>query len=383
MRRREPWYLFAGDDAFAEQALLQELARCTEPAEQASLLHLLAQLGCFAGVDAQLATRPVLLEQADARAALMRLRQEQGHPNPWLALLPPAEQPSFLAFCRQLTHSDQPIEVRLAGGLGDQLEALALIAPLHQKGPLQNRLSLALPATSQRALAPLLAQAQAGAATPLPPHHFLNANSDTTPHEHPWLGLLPMRTLLAAEGLEQPPSVLFEHLRRSGPQQRLVVCWRSKVDPRERLWAHLRSLPFQELEALYSWLLPWAAAHGWTVIDITAYHPQEQTRLRRLPGSHRLDLAQPRLSSLADTAALVADARLVLSVDTALVHLAHAVNVPRWLLLHRHPDPRWRLRLQQDGGIDRESLRVLQQTIQGDWRTPLQQLRQSLNKMAI
>jgi hypothetical protein len=71
----------------------------------------------------------------------------------------------------------------------------------------------------------------------------------------------------------------------------------------------------------------------------------------------------------------------VITVDTALIHLAHGLEAPRWLLLHRHPDPRWRERLLQDGGSDREGLRVLQQTIQGRWAEPLQQLRAGLEQL--
>jgi len=85
--------------------------------------------------------------------------------------------------------------------------------------------------------------------------------------------------------------------------------------------------------------------------------------------------------SLADTAQLVAEAALVVSVDTALVHLAHGLDASRWLLLHRHPDARWRQRLQQDGGSDREGLRVLQQTIQGQWQGPLRQLQAHLAQL--
>ena len=376
MRRREPWYLFCGDAHFARQQLLRELTETSDHSTRASLLQLLGQLGAWDALEEQLQRQPALLLHADGRAALLRLRQHQQHPNPWLALLPESQQEPFMAFCQTLLQGDGAIEVRLSGGLGDQLEALALMSAVHGQGPLRGRLKLAIPASSQRALEPLLALAQP--ANLLPSHVFGERPADLGP---PWLGLLPMRALLAANTLERPPAVLWGHWRQPLPSRQLVVCWRSKVDPRERFWAHLRSLPWGEIQQLYRWLLPWAAERQWQVVDITQYRPEEQQALARLPKATQLTLAQPALVSLADTAQLVAEAALVVSVDTALMHLAHGLAVPRRLLLHRHPDARWRQRLQQDGCSDREGLRVLQQTIQGQWQGPLRQLQAHLAQL--
>jgi tetratricopeptide (TPR) repeat protein len=53
------------------------------------------------------------------------------------------------------------------------------------------------------------------------------------------------------------------------------------------------------------------------------------------------------LADFADTAALVAEMDLVISVDTAVAHLAGALGKPVWVLLQFHPDFRW-LRDRQD-----------------------------------
>src|SRR6185312_2038195 len=44
------------------------------------------------------------------------------------------------------------------------------------------------------------------------------------------------------------------------------------------------------------------------------------------------------LSDFADTAAVVAESDLVLSVDTSVAHLAGALNLPAWILLQHSPD---------------------------------------------
>ena len=49
------------------------------------------------------------------------------------------------------------------------------------------------------------------------------------------------------------------------------------------------------------------------------------------------------LKTYADTAALIANLDLVISVDTSVAHLAGALAKPLWLLLPFTPDWRWQL----------------------------------------
>ena len=73
----------------------------------------------------------------------------------------------------------------------------------------------------------------------------------------------------------------------------------------------------------------------------------------------------PRLADFADTAALVANLDLVVTVDTAVAHVAGALGVPCWVLLPYAPDWRW--------GVGRTdtpwyaSLRLFRQASPGDW----------------
>lgn len=76
------------------------------------------------------------------------------------------------------------------------------------------------------------------------------------------------------------------------------------------------------------------------------------------------DLA-PRLNDYGDTAAALCQLDLLISVDTAVAHLAGALGVPSWLLLPFNADWRW--------GLDRTdspwypSLRLFRQPTLGDW----------------
>ena len=62
--------------------------------------------------------------------------------------------------------------------------------------------------------------------------------------------------------------------------------------------------------------------------------------LRELSGI--LDAA-PELENFADTAALIQQLDLVISVDTSVAHLAGALGCPTWILLPWTPDYRWLL----------------------------------------
>jgi hypothetical protein len=66
-----------------------------------------------------------------------------------------------------------------------------------------------------------------------------------------------------------------------------------------------------------------------------------------------------------DTAAVLHNLDLVVTVDTALAHLAGGLGVPGWVALHYTPD--WRWLLGRDVSPWYPNLRLFRQTRQGDW----------------
>src|SRR4029077_17818929 len=82
------------------------------------------------------------------------------------------------------------------------------------------------------------------------------------------------------------------------------------------------------------------------------------------------------LTDFGETAAAVANLDLIISADTALVHLAGALNKPVWTLLPFAPD--WRWLLARGDSPWYPSMRLFRQTRHGDWDGVVAAVRQAL-----
>ena len=95
-----------------------------------------------------------------------------------------------------------------------------------------------------------------------------------------------------------------------------------------------------------------------------------------LRGNAHITHVGDELADFADTAAVISQLDLVVSVDTAVAHLAGAMARPVWLLVPFAPDFRWLL--------DREdspwypTARLFRQPGIGDWDSVLARVRQEL-----
>ena len=360
VRPRERWYLYGDDVALADQLLRRDLAQAETAAERAWLLKHWPSLGSFDAAEQWLVQRePALLEHVPGRAAMLRVMQHRGDPNPWLALMPKALKPSFLDLCQSTMREQSALELWLGGGLGDQLECLA---QLHDPilDAWRPRLHLRLPPQSRSALKPFL---EAFWPKQGPSWTFAPASADAA-DQPVWFSQMGWACFLGQAGLHPTPQLLKPAVVDDSQAPSLLCCWRSKIDPDDRHWAHLRSWPFPGIAKLYGRLVPWARRHGIRLIDITAYGVDERQTLLRYGST--LELAQPEIGSLSDTAALLRRSRGVITVDTALVHLAAWFGWPTLLLLNQYPDARWSHR---PLGLDQtHPIQVLQQTRYNCWR---------------
>jgi ADP-heptose:LPS heptosyltransferase len=86
-----------------------------------------------------------------------------------------------------------------------------------------------------------------------------------------------------------------------------------------------------------------------------------------------------RLAIFADTAGLISDLDLVISVDTSIAHLAAALGTPAWILLSYIPD--WRWLLDRETGPWYPSARLFQQDETRTWAPVIVRIRAATAKV--
>jgi tetratricopeptide (TPR) repeat protein len=85
------------------------------------------------------------------------------------------------------------------------------------------------------------------------------------------------------------------------------------------------------------------------------------------------------LGDFADTAAVIAQLDLVVSVDTSLVHLAGALGKPVWVMLPFSPDFRWLLEREDSPWYP--TARLFRQPRRGDWQSVIVRVRDELTNL--
>jgi tetratricopeptide (TPR) repeat protein len=153
-----------------------------------------------------------------------------------------------------------------------------------------------------------------------------------------------------------------------GAEKRLKVglVWNGRPRPEPR-----RSVPFAELA-------PLAGVPG--VKFVSLQFGEAAAQAKNAPAGMDISDWNEEITDFADTAALMANLDLIVTIDTAAAHLAGALGRPTWVLLCQRPDWRW---------LDAGSVcpwyptaRLFRQPTDGDWRTPMMQLAGELAELA-
>jgi hypothetical protein len=149
--------------------------------------------------------------------------------------------------------------------------------------------------------------------------------------------LLSVGRTVAIDGhpyLEAPPHRISETIKAL-PRPRVAVIWRCG-EGRGGAYTHamaLRSMPPRFLAP--AWQLPGVS---WISLQKEKGPSAEVSKLIKRYGV--LDLSQ-LLTDFAATAAAMRACDLVITVDTSTAHLAGALGVPTWILLHDRHEWRW------------------------------------------
>jgi Flp pilus assembly protein TadD len=126
-------------------------------------------------------------------------------------------------------------------------------------------------------------------------------------------------------------------------------------------------------------------ARLWSVPGVTFISLQKgagEEEVMGLPLNFPLFHLGWRLNDFADTAAVIANLDLVISVDTAVAHLAGALGKPCWLLLPDYKtDWRW-LKDREDSPWYPGNMRLFRQRKMGDWTAVVMDLCNALRQTA-
>lgn len=85
-----------------------------------------------------------------------------------------------------------------------------------------------------------------------------------------------------------------------------------------------------------------------------------------------------RIQDFSDTAALISQLDLVITIDTSVAHLAGAMGVPTWVLVAHAPD--WRYHLEGSDNPWYPTMRLFRQDRDGDWSGPIGRVADALRE---
>ena len=158
--------------------------------------------------------------------------------------------------------------------------------------------------------------------------------------------------------------------------------WSAKLGPRTRMRVGLvwtgnplhhndsnRSIPFDLLAPLLDLPVDWICLHK----DLSA---EERDALTKRPAVRYF---ANDIADFADTATLTQLCDMVISVDTAVAHLAGALGKPLWLLLPSFPD--WRWLVERDDSPWYPSARLFRQPALGDWASVIEHVKRQMQAL--
>ena len=193
----------------------------------------------------------------------------------------------------------------------------------------------------------------------------------TVPPEVPlWCPLLSLGAVLDLTGNDISGAAYLHAapaLGEAGSGPRIGLAWSGNPTHRRD---GARSLRLADLAPLFD-------VPGVRFVNLqVGLRPEDAAEMIRRPD---LFAEAPNLTDFAETAAVIAGLDLVISADTAVLHLAGAMGRPVWGLLPFVPDWRWGASGEASPWYD--SLRLYRQPALGDWQSVVTQVAANLGRV--
>lgn len=259
-------------------------------------------------------------------------------------------------------------------GLGDTLHFIRYAQLLKEKGA-------HVILECQKSLIPLLSRCPyldeiKPQGSVIPAHFFallmsmpliFNTTLDTIPHTIPYLFADP----LLIDQWAKTMRIIKEHNKHKTVH--IGLCWQAEMHKNSdnqtvQHDAHAKSIPVEMLAELAQ--LP----------HIQLYSLQKVHGLENLESMQTIIKQFDELDTMngpfMDTAALMNNLDLVITIDTSIAHLAGGLGVPCWLLLNAAAD--WRWMIQRDNSPWYSTMRLFRQHQQDDWQSVLDEVIQAL-----
>ena len=158
----------------------------------------------------------------------------------------------------------------------------------------------------------------------------------------------------------------WSNLLRRTPGKRLIALnWQGNPNHENSLYSRGRSLAFEKLQAL-------SQLKNVEFVSIQKGPGSEQIQnnngLKFVAGQETVNKSM----DFKDTAAVIANCDLLISSDSAVVHLAGAMGKPTWVVLRWIPEWRWGLEGEHTAWY--KSVRLFRQPRDGDWNTVIKNI---------
>ncbi|MDY5105914.1 MAG: glycosyltransferase [Actinobacillus minor] len=154
-------------------------------------------------------------------------------------------------------------------------------------------------------------------------------------------------------------------LGQKGYKKRIGVVWAGSKDHNR---FRSRNMSFEQISSLFA-------------LDAEFYCLQKEVDpedREKAKAFSNLSFWDDKIESFSDTAGLVSQLDLVISVDTSVAHLSAAMAIPTWIMITYNPDFRWLL--ERDDSPWYDSVRLFRQSISLTWESVIENVKESLKK---